>query len=160
VREAIFSLIGQDLTGSQVLDLFGGTGALGIEALSRGAKWVLFVDHASQALRLIEKNLFLCGYEGAGYVLKGDLSRGVPRHDLLQAEHVNLVFMDPPYGTDLVLPLLGELIDRDIPDPGATIVVETSKSETLGPLADGLQINKSRTYGDTRIYILEYGGSQ
>ena len=63
VREAIFSLIGQDVQGVRVLDLFAGTGSLGIEALSRGASWVHFVDNSLHSIELIRRNLSLCGYE-------------------------------------------------------------------------------------------------
>ena len=79
VREAVFSLIGQDVTDFKVLDLFAGTGCLGIEALSRGASRALFIDNSIQSIKLIKKNLARCGYESLGFVWKKDLSKGLPR---------------------------------------------------------------------------------
>ena len=70
VRESIFNIIGQDITDQKVLDLFAGTGSLGIEALSRGAIGALFIDNSPQCIKLIEKNLKLCGYEPSGCALR------------------------------------------------------------------------------------------
>ena len=85
VRESIFNLIGQDLSGLNVLDLFSGTGSLGIEALSRGASWVLFIDNDPQSLNTIRKNLTLCHFEKMGALLKKDLRGGLPwKHPLMK----------------------------------------------------------------------------
>ena len=98
VRQAIFNLIGQDIHGIRVLDLFAGTGSLGIEALSRGAKEALFIDISNQAIRQINKNLQRCGFEAAGSVMKKDLSRGLPRNRAFLKRRFELVFMDPHMG--------------------------------------------------------------
>ncbi|MBW2217733.1 MAG: RsmD family RNA methyltransferase, partial [Deltaproteobacteria bacterium] len=75
VREAIFNLIGQDLSGLKVLDLFAGTGSLGLESLSRGTQHAVFIDNSQQALKLIRKNLVTCGFENSGTVLRRDLKK-------------------------------------------------------------------------------------
>src|SRR5512139_37752 len=97
VREAIFDLLGHHLAGERVLDLFAGTGSLRIEALSRGAAWALFIDRSPKALKLIVKNLKLCGLESQGAVLLKDLLKGFPRRHRLLEEKMDLVFVDPPY---------------------------------------------------------------
>jgi 16S rRNA (guanine966-N2)-methyltransferase len=157
VREAIFSLIGQDLTDLAVLDLFAGTGSLGIEALSRGASYVLFLDNAPQALSLIGKNLKLCGYESLGSVLKRDLTRGLPRRSSLMKRGFDLVFIDPPYGKELVRPLLVELDQGHILSGPSLVVTESSKADRLPITLGKLRQVKARTYGTTNISIFGYG---
>ena len=80
VREAVFNIIGQDLSGIRVLDLFAGTGSLGIEALSRGASHAFFVDNSQKSIYLIKKNLVLCGYQDSASVVKINLRHGIPRN--------------------------------------------------------------------------------
>jgi 16S rRNA (guanine(966)-N(2))-methyltransferase RsmD len=141
--------------GARVLDLFAGTGALGIEALSRGAESVLFVDRAPIVLRCLRANLADLGLEDRSEVMKGDavsilrrLGRGGLRFDV--------VLLDPPYDSDalaLVLPCLtggGALGDE------ATLVVERSRHQAL-PEVDGLRTLETRRYGDTVIDALRWG---
>ncbi len=159
-REAIFSLIGQDTQGFRVLDLFAGTGALGIEALSRGAREVIFVDHSPEALKLIKRNLALCGYEGRSTVLKKDLTRGLSG-DLgltLGDRGVDLVFADPPYRKGYLVPLLRDLSALSLLSTQAKIVAETGKEEQLPDALGRLLLVKNRVYGDTRICIYTYDG--
>ena len=73
IRETIFNLIGQDTGGLEVLDLFAGTGSLGIEALSRGASRAVFIDKSKSSIKIIQRNLQLCGFEKSGFILKRDL---------------------------------------------------------------------------------------
>lgn len=157
VREAIFSLIGQDVTGLKVLDLFAGTGSLGIEALSRGASWSLFVDNSIQSIKIIKKNLALCGYEPFGFILKRDLTRGLPWKNALMKKKFDLVLIDPPYGKKFIPPLMKELVDREILASPAVLITESSKSESLPVASEKLQVVKTRTYGETKIDVYQYG---
>lgn len=153
VKEAIFSLIGQDLEEVKALDLFAGTGSLGIEALSRGARWVLFVDHSPASVRLIRDNLALCGCDRLGEVIRRDLSQGLPKRcELLQGE-IDLVFMDPPYGQGHIPPLLGALVSGRILKEQSFVVVESAKNEQLPESCGPLALVKARTYGDTKVSI-------
>jgi 16S rRNA (guanine966-N2)-methyltransferase len=153
VREAIFNLLGQDMTGLRVLDLFAGTGALGIESLSRGAETAVFVDHSPEALQLIRRNLSLCSYEGRSTLLRKDLSRGVPfGQDPLEAGF-DLVFADPPYRKGLLLPVLQGLSSGGILSPSGVFVAEASREETLPERAGSLSLAKARVYGDTKVLI-------
>jgi 16S rRNA (guanine966-N2)-methyltransferase len=157
VREAIFDLIGQDARGLRVLDLFAGTGSLGIEALSRGAAWVLFADNSMHSIELIRRNLSLCGYENLSYVLKKDLTRGIPKKCEVMKREIDLVFTDPPYGRDYIPPVLRELSEREILASPSIVVAETSKAETLPASLGKLELVKARIYGDTKISVYRYG---
>ncbi len=157
VREAIFNLLGQDVRDLKVLDLFAGTGSLGIEALSRGASRALFVDNSGRSLKLIEKNLALCGYGPLGSILKKDLIRGLPGKISPLKKKIDLVFIDPPYGKKLIPPLLEELCDKEILAAPSVVVAESQKTDKLPVTIGDLQLADSRTYGDTKISMFHYG---
>jgi 16S rRNA (guanine966-N2)-methyltransferase len=157
VREAIFSLIGQDLTDYEVLDLFAGTGSLGIEALSRGASRALFIDLNHQALELINKNLALCGYESLGMVLRWDLRRGLPWKKRIMGDQFNLVFMDPPYGQALISSMLKELIKRNMITSPSLVVIESAISDPLPTKMEELHLRDTKHYGETKIDIYDHG---
>ena len=149
VREALFSVLG-DLEGARVLDLFAGSGALGIEALSRGAAQATFVDTAPVALRALRDNLTALeiGPEAAE-VRRADAS-GFLRSARKTGREYDLVFIDPPYRHAAAL---ARELDRDLStvlSPGARVAVETGRQAPLGlslPLLD------ERRYGDTLIRI-------
>ena len=158
VKEAIFNLIGQDLADARVLDLFAGTGALGIEALSRGASSVLFVDKAEQAVRSIKRNLKQLGYEGAGAVLKRDVSKGLSwKHPFIQ-DGIDVTFLDPPYGSALIPGVLRELCQKRLLRSRAVVVAESSKDESMPAHLEGLIVVKTRSYGETKVTI--YGTAE
>jgi 16S rRNA (guanine966-N2)-methyltransferase len=156
VREAIFNIIGQDLSGLMVLDLFAGTGSLGLEALSRGAGHAVFIDKSNQSANLIKKNLALCGFEDSATILKNDLKKGCPViYPMLK--DLDLIFLDPPYGKDLIIPLLKGMTETDILQKGSCVVVELSKKEDLPTIINELKITDIRLYGDTKIIIYTNG---
>jgi 16S rRNA (guanine966-N2)-methyltransferase len=143
VREALFSMLG-DVTGTRVLDLYAGSGALGIEALSRGAESAVFVERAARAAAVIERNLASLGLDQQ--VLRQDALRFLARHEGM----FDLVFIDPPY--DSAPRLAGTLADRlpALTPLNARIVTESDKRM---PLELPLPLLTERTYGDTRIAI-------
>jgi 16S rRNA (guanine966-N2)-methyltransferase len=149
VREALFSMLGE-IEGAQVLDLFAGTGALAIEAISRGAKRAVLVERDAGALRVLEANLAALEIAPSeAEVRRGD-TFGTLRTAREREETYDLVFIDPPYrrahdwGPELsaVLPSLLR--------PAARVVVESDRRE---PLELGLQVEQERRYGDTSIRI-------
>ena len=153
VREAIFDMVGQALPGLIVLDLFAGTGSLGLEALSRGASHALFIDNSRQSINLINKNLSLCGYQVCGTVFRRDLKKGIPRGHPLLKYVFDLVFLDPPYGKNLLSPLLEALSTRNVLSSESKVIAECSKTEKLPGSFGNLEMMVSRLYGDTRVSI-------
>jgi 16S rRNA (guanine966-N2)-methyltransferase len=143
VREALFSMLG-DVTGARVLDLYAGSGALGIEALSRGAESAVFVERDARAAAVIERNLASLGLDQQ--VVRQDAVRFLARH----AGIFDLVFCDPPY--DSASRLAGPLAERlpALTPQGARIVTESDKRM---PLELPFPLLTERTYGDTRIAI-------
>ena len=160
VREAIFNIIGPDLSGLKVLDLFAGTGSLGIESLSRGALSVLFIDSSQQSINLIKRNLTICGYQDSGAVLRRDLRKGIPLKHPLIKEIVDLVFLDPPYRKNIISFLLGELSTKEVLSSGSLVVAESSKSDAPPVSVENFQILDTRLYGITRISVYEYEAKQ
>lgn len=153
VREAVFDLLGQELSGIRVLDLFAGTGSLGIEALSRGAVEALFIDHSLKAIELIRRNLKLTGLEGSGFVLRKNLARGVfLRHPAL-VKPFDLVFLDPPYGKGFIVPLLEALDQGGMLRPGSHVVAQSERKGDLPEVVGNLETVKVRVYGVTRISV-------
>lgn len=149
VREAIFNLLGTEVEDFRVLDLFAGSGALGIEAMSRGAQSTLFIDNSLGAIRVIKKNLYITGLEKNSTVIKKDLRRGLS----WLKESFHLVFIDPPYGKGLYQVVLSALIEGDILEPSAFVVVESRRLETLPKGTKSMILWKQKIYGDTKITI-------
>lgn len=147
VRESLFARLG-DLRGVRVLDLFAGTGALAIEALSRGAEAAVLVDHSARSLNAIRENLASLGLESRARVIRGDAAKTSRR--LRGTGRFDLVFLDPPYDSAQVGPALAALVEADLLAPDATVVVESPKRHALAPVA-GLTVRDARTYGDTRL---------
>ena len=157
VREAIFNIIGQDLSGLNVLDLFAGTGSLGLEALSRGALRAFFIDNSQQSISLIKKNLGLFGYQHRGVILRKDLRKGFPRDHSILTEKFDVVFLDPPYRKGVVSFWLEQLSGGDLLSSGSMAIAESVKTEGI-PLSFGkLKMVDTRYYGDTMVSIYRYG---
>ena len=156
VREAIFNIIGQDLSELTVLDLFAGTGSLGLEALSRGADHAVFIDNSNQSVNLIKKNIALCGFEDSATIIKTDLKKGwLLNHPMLKT--LDLIFLDPPYGKDLIIPLLEWMSGTDMLQKSSRVVAELSKKENLPTIIKQLEMTDIRLYGDTKIIIYTTG---
>jgi 16S rRNA (guanine966-N2)-methyltransferase len=158
VREAVFNIIGNDLTGVVAADFFAGTGVFGLEALSRGARRVMFIDNAESSLHLIRRNLARCGFEGLETIFKWDLRRGIPDRWPPQFKALDLVFMDPPYLKNLIPGLLQQLSRRDLVSIHSRVVAESAKDDIPPDIAGHLRMIDSRSYGDTRISIYAYEG--
>ena len=153
VREAIFNILGQDMTGNKVLDLFAGTGILGIEALSRGAESAIFIDKSNKSTAIINHNLTSCGYQDVSRVLKRDIIGGLTFESLAGKSGVDLVFIDPPYGKDIAPTVIKKLSSCGILTEQAFVLVESSKNDQLPESAGTLLLSDTRIYGDTKIVI-------
>ena len=153
VRQAVFNILGNDISGYRVADLFAGSGIMGLEALSRGAVQVFYFDSSNKSLALIKKNLELCGLDAKGYVIKSDLSKGIPEHNKMEPGSIDLVFLDPPYGMDLIPDVLESIVKKGIMADDSCIVAESMKNDMLPEQVDDFNIVKTRLYGETKINI-------
>lgn len=151
VKEAIFNIL-FDVTGLRVLDLFAGTGAMGIETLSRGAVYCCFVDKAKEAVRLIGKNIDLCQMAERSYVLPMTIGKALALLET-QQKKFNLVFVDPPYEKYLVNKTLLRLALSPALNSEAIVVVEHHPNESIGTI-EGLNLTSERKYGQTRVSFL------
>jgi 16S rRNA (guanine(966)-N(2))-methyltransferase RsmD len=147
VREALFSILGAEVEDARVLDLFAGSGALGIEALSRGAAQATFVDDAPAALAALKGNLQTLGIEAE--VVRADALRWLRTASRAPRQY-DLVFLDPPYRRAAPLGAALSLALAPVLAPGAVVVAEADRR---APLELDLPITHERRYGDTLIRI-------
>jgi 16S rRNA (guanine966-N2)-methyltransferase len=151
VREALFSILGQRVTGARVLDLFAGTGAVGLEALSRGAASVLFVEQSASVARLIKGNIEALEFGDVANVWIGRLP-GVLGKIAMAYPPFDIVFADPPYEKGQLDLLTAHPALSGVVSPGSTVVLEHRYSETFAtaPWA----VTECRRYGDTALSFL------
>jgi 16S rRNA (guanine(966)-N(2))-methyltransferase RsmD len=147
VREALFSILGERVVDSQVLDLFAGSGALGLEALSRGAATATFVDSAPAAIRAVSDNL--AALEAGAEVRRADALRFLDEA-ARAGRHYDLVFLDPPYR---LAERLGRPLSDTLPAVLAASAVVVAESDRRAPLALTLPLHDERRYGDTLIRL-------
>ena len=149
LREALFSILGPRLPDARVLDLFAGSGALGIEALSRGAGSAVFVESNRNASMVIEENLEKAGFrEAAGAATL--LSRDVFAVLRTQSAPFDLIFADPPYASTGSWRVLSGLVTEDLLEADARVVVEHARGNPLPPV-QGLEREEERRYGETVV---------
>jgi 16S rRNA (guanine966-N2)-methyltransferase len=153
VRGSIFNIVGQNLSDLLVLDLFAGSGSLGIESLSRGAKSCVLIDNSRRALAIANKNIGICGFKENSIVIKADLPKGLTQVKNYGYEQFDLVFMDPPYGSGYVKLTMTKLIEENLLNQDGVIVVErsTRSTDSLPSRIQGLRLKQSKTYGSTII---------
>ena len=149
VKEAMFSILQFDLPGTRVLDLFGGTGQLGIEALSRGAKSAVFVDAGEKPCALIKENLRRCKLESAGKVIRADYLQYLDRC----TESFDIVLLDPPYAEVFLENALKKLSEIDILETGGIIVAERPVEKDLPVEILGFTRSKDYKYGKTLLTL-------
>jgi 16S rRNA (guanine966-N2)-methyltransferase len=150
VREAIFNILGPNINDSQVLDLFAGTGALGIEALSRGARTAVFVENHKSALQVLQRNLAQCGLTESCRVLPVPASKALSKL-AASGEKFSLIFIDPPYGYGIPATILSVLAQKNLLTPNGQIIVEHSRLENLAAAYQNLVRHDQRRYGATLV---------
>ena len=154
VKEAVFSIIQFDLPGATVLDLFGGTGQLGIEALSRGAKNAVFVDERDDACKLIRENLKRTKLEGEGRIIRSDYSAFLKS----TSQKFDIIFLDPPYAEVFLENSLNLITQIDILQSGGIIVTERPLEKELLLDFTGYNRSKDYKYGNTLITLFRKNG--
>ena len=155
VKEGIFSAVQFEVEGARVLDLFAGTGQLGIEALSRGAASAVFIDRRADAVRLVKDNLELCGLSDRASVRCGDAMSY-----LRSGEKFDLIFLDPPYAAGLLGPALEEIARFDICREQGIIVAESALETALPALAPPYTLYREYRYGKIKLTVYHRGGNE
>jgi 16S rRNA (guanine966-N2)-methyltransferase len=154
LREALFNILahayGDPVAGARVLDLFAGTGALGLEALSRGASFALFVDHGGEARALIRANVEALGLGGVTRIFRRDATRLGPAHPV---EPFGLAFLDPPYGQGLAERALAAAREGGWLTPDALVILEEADDADFAAPAGVAELERRR-YGDTQFVFL------
>lgn len=156
VREALFSILFSRrgvLAGCSILDLYAGSGALGIEALSRGADHARFIDSSRQAIATISENLERCGFSTKAAVILQDVRKALS--GIAAQGPFDLIFADPPYGQEHVPGLLEEVSRLNLLAPNGILVVETAERDRVPELAGQLQRFDQRRYGMTMLHFFQ-----
>jgi 16S rRNA (guanine966-N2)-methyltransferase len=161
VREAVFNILAHgiedfSIEGVRVLDLFAGTGALGLEALSRGAAYGLFVEDGAEARALIRRNVEAFGLTGTTKIFRRDATNLGAAGNL---GTFGVVFLDPPYGKGLADRALASAASGGWLAPAAVVVIEERKGVTLAP-PRGFAALDTRTWGDTQVLFARYAAVQ
>ena len=155
VKESLFNIIQFELEGRRVLDLFAGTGQLGLEALSRGAEHCTFVDQRREAAALVKENVKLCRFEGQARVVQGESQA------FLRAcgEKFDVIFLDPPYQTNLLEQCIEKITRFDILREHGIIVCESGTEWTIPPLEPPYEAGREYRYGQIKLTVCRRAGS-
>ena len=161
IKEAIFSSIQFEIEGRRVLDLFAGSGQMGLEALSRGAARATFIDSSREAMEIVKKNARLTGLDDNCHYLVSDWKNYIRKAS--GREQFDLVFVDPPYAMKCCAEAADYLAEREVIIPGALVVLESGEEEILpeDERLRGFEVIKSAHYGKkTILNILVYHGRE
>lgn len=161
-RQAIFNILehaawrtGDPIANAEVLDVFAGTGAMGLEAMSRGAHHCVFVENDAAAARVCQQNIDALNYRASASLLKLDATKPPPRPSYMPPR--TLVFLDPPYGHDMGAQSLEALASKGWLSPGAICVMEMAKKRPE-KIPQGFTAHNTRDYGVARVAFLEWPG--
>lgn len=157
VKESLFNMIGPYFEGGVALDLFGGSGGLAIEAVSRGMDAAIIVDRAYPAIKTIRQNIKKTHSDNQFAVIKQEANHALKlmqKHD----DHFKLVFLDPPYAKQQIVDNIKSMVALGLLQPGAIIAAETNQEANLPVDLDGFEFVKRQTYGITVLTIYRYKG--
>lgn len=159
VKEPLFNIINFDLEDAVVLDLFAGSGALGLEAISRGAKKVFLCEKNRNAANIVEKNIEKTKFQDQAILIRNDFEKAISFIEQLN-EKIDVVFIDPPYKTDLIKKSLEKILDSDILNDDFIIIAETDELERILKDINILNINvfDTRKYGRVSLIFLNRKG--
>ena len=159
VKEPLFNIINFDLEDAVVLDLFAGSGALGLEAISRGAKKVFLCEKNRNAANIVEKNIEKTKFQDQAILIRNDFEKAISFIEQLN-EKIDVVFIDPPYKTDLIKKSLEKILDSDILNDDFIIIYYTDEPERILKDINILNINvfDTRKYGRVSLIFLNRKG--
>lgn len=149
VKEALFSIIQFELPGARVLDLFGGSGQLGIEALSRGAKSAVFVDQSDKACGIIRENLKRTKFQSEALVVRGDYLQYLSHCK----EQYEIILLDPPYAEDFLEKALNAIAEIDILQSGGIMIAERPVGKEIQQELPGFSRSRDYKYGNTLLAL-------
>ncbi|MFY0546121.1 16S rRNA (guanine(966)-N(2))-methyltransferase RsmD [Brevibacillus sp. H7] len=155
VKESIFNMIGPYFSGGLALDLYAGTGGLGIEALSRGADRAVFVELDAKAFSVVKQNVSACRLEDRAELYRTDAARALKALSK-RGLSFDLVFLDPPYAKQRIVEEIAEMQELHLLAPGAWIVAEHDAGITLPEQIGECSMDRSVTYGETAVTIYLY----
>ncbi|WP_378955471.1 16S rRNA (guanine(966)-N(2))-methyltransferase RsmD [Pelosinus sp. sgz500959] len=159
VKESVFNILSDIVVDARVLDIFAGTGNLGLEALSRGAKSAVFVDHSQESINIIKENAQHTKLVGFTEIYKNDVLRALDR--LAQSEaSFDLLFCDPPYKKGFVQAVLEKIDNQSIMADRGIVVIEHSRHEGITDEWENLRLKRTEKYGATLISFLLYEAKQ
>jgi 16S rRNA (guanine966-N2)-methyltransferase len=148
-REAVFNIIGSEVRGAAVLDLFAGTGAMGLEALSRAAETVVFVDNSPAAVRLLGRNIDRCGFVDRAKVVRRDLTQPLYfLREFMPVAGFSLIFIDPPYRQEAGGLIFEKLEKAEILASSGLVILEHAAGGRLPDATGSLQLVDQRQYGE------------
>ncbi|MDD4802062.1 MAG: 16S rRNA (guanine(966)-N(2))-methyltransferase RsmD [Syntrophomonas sp.] len=151
IKEALFNVLGNRVRGSYFLDLFAGSGSVGIEALSRGALKAVFVDSSGEAVKVIKENLDNCGFKSNYDLFRSDVFKALQ----IFAQHRNrfgFIYIDPPFTKEIIFNEVMEVIGKmDILEPDGIIVIRTPRKKDINPLYGRLQRYRESNYGESKL---------
>lgn len=155
VKEAVFNMIGPYFDGGTGLDLFAGSGGLGIEGLSRGLEKVVFVDRNYRAVQTVKSNLDICGFREKAEVYKNDWKRAL--NAIIQRNlSFRVIWLDPPYNQDVYINILEKISEHGLLDPDGVVVCEHALEDKLPDTVQSLERKKHDRYGTVTISIYQH----
>lgn len=151
IKEALFNIWQTQIVDASFLDLFAGSGSMGIEALSRGAKDVVFVEKDRRAVNVIKRNLSICNFNGKYEVFQDDVFRRIMW--LKERQRIfDIIYLDPPFTVDKIfLPVLNTLSDAGIFAEKGILAIRTKKEKELPGLIGALELFKTKIYGISKV---------
>lgn len=155
VKESVFNILGDIVVDAKVLDIFAGTGNLGLEALSRGAIAAVFIDNNIESINSIKANAQRTKLYEHAEIYKNDVIRALDRF-VETSRSFDLIFCDPPYNQGLIHLVLEKIARNSILNPGGILVMEHSKHEKIADEYNTLQLRRVERYGETLISFLLY----
>lgn len=158
VKESVFNIIGSKIIGAKVLDLFAGTGNLGLESWSRGAEAITFIDESKESLRLVESNIAKCRAQADCTVIKGNAVNVIDRL-YRQGQRFDFAFCDPPYNKGWLDKIAAALKAAPLFNEGGYLIVERACHEEITLLPREYELVRSEKYGETLIDFIRFNGS-
>lgn len=150
VKESLFNIISNHILDSFILDLFSGTGSLGIEALSRGAQRCTFVDSSRDSIEIIKDNLKNTKFIDKSEVIFSDTISAINKLGV-KRDKFDIIFMDPPYLKNLIVPVLKEIIKRELLEEDGIIIIEHDTKDIIPDNVDNLNKYREKKYGNTTL---------